>query len=807
MKKSNYGYFPDKLASFVITDTNAEVTSEYVYQNKEILIKVDKFGPIYMQAFPPKDVMIFKRDGQERFSKWQYFITCENSTAKKVSAFSFPRFSEPVDGKITYSPEKAEYFYDYGDYTVKTTIAIPLKGSVGMMEVEIVNTSNRDLSFKTFPSMFPHVNKAAMAPWDKPEWYLRTCVVKRDGYVEFVNKAPSPDCIVEERRLITVQMQGKPQAVEFKMSRFGGNGSFDMPDGIVKGLPLAYDSLGEDPFVDCDPMVWYPAVDSAEFSFVLKKGESNVQAQIISLQDIKLQGEYDKEEAKETSKYLDKEVRDAAIEEVRKHYEELCSVRKVKTEDPIFDVYVNGFLPLQMHWVASLDRGWPTGMRGVRDASQDFTGLLYYDTEWPREIILTLLSRQRKSDGWMPRQVSDADRHGNHDLRPYVDGGAFLLELIYYYIAFSGDYAILNEKLQWLDSDEYSTVYEHTLAVMDYYLREENIGEHGITKVWGGDWMDSMTEAGKLGRGESVMLTGQVIICLKDMAELVVEYKNDTDLAQKYLEYAKLFSDNLNKNAWNEMGYYNAVFNDNGKWIFSPMDPDGVQRIYGPANYFAVASGAATKDKYASILKNVETLKSDYGYNLFWPGMDKYIDKVGRIASGDFVVGVAENGANYNHGSQGFLARMLGYMKEGDLLEQVLRLIMPFDQDLHPVELTQNAPYAIVNCYLGAPNIRHRAGMSFLTGSISMAVRAVYTWAFGIEHTLKGIKFQPAFKKGDINRELECTVRGKKLSIKYFGENVDNTIKVYIDGILLKDNVVPYDELKDGSTISIEFVK
>ena len=803
MKQKSYGYFPDELANFVITDTEAPITAEYVYQNKEVLIKVDKFGPIYMQAFPPKDVMLFRRDGQERFSRWQFYITCENASAKKVSAFSFPRFSKPIDGKITYSPEKAEYFYDYGEYSVKTTIAIPRVGCIGFMEVEIENKSDKVLNFNAFPCMFPHVNKAALAPWDKPEWYLNTFALKKDGYLEFINKVGSPAGDKNQRRLATVQMQGEMNA-EISMLKFVGNGSFDMPDGIDEELSMKFNELGQKPFVDCQPMTWFTPVDAGQTKFSLDKGQKKIISQVVSLQGLDNKAEYNADEAKETARYLDKEIRDKEILEVKKHYEKICSIRKVRTEDPIFDKYVNGFLPLQMYWVAALDRGWPTGMRGVRDGAQDFTGMLYYDTTWARDIILTLLSRQR-TDGWMPRQVSDSDRHGNHDLRPFVDGGAFLLELIYFYLAFSGDYSILEEKIQWLDSEEFSTVYQHTLAVMDYYLKDHNIGEHGICKIWGGDWLDSMTEAGKQGRGESVMLTGQVIICLKDMAELVKVYKGDQKTADKYLAYAKSFGKNLNEHAWNKEGYFNAVFNDDGNWVFSPNDPDGVSRMYGPASYFAVASGEVDKQKYPSIIKNLKRLESDCGYNLFWPGMNKFIDKMGRISSGDFIVGVAENGSNYNHGSQGFLARMLGFMKEGDLLENVLRLIMPFDQEKHPVELTQVAPYAIVNCYLGADTIRHRGGMSFLSGSVSMAVRAVYGWTFGVYPTLNGIKISPSFRKGEIDREMEFNVRGKKVTIKYSGTNTDNQVIVYVDSKVATDNFILYEDFADGSIVEVKF--
>lgn len=812
MDYNGYGYFPkNEKASFVIKDTLRQVNAEYIYQNKEVLIKVDKYGPIYMQTYPPKDIMIFKRESQERFSKWQVFISCPQLGVERVSAFGFPRTIAPRDEYIKFSPEKAEYFYDYGKFSVKTVISVPKEGCFAMLSVSVKNANDEDLSFGITTAMYPYVNKAALAPWDKTEWYLRTCAVKRENRVEFVTKLSSPVGNADERRLVTTVTSGTP-SVEIDMDKYVGNGSFDMPSDLGK-LSMNYESLGSRSFEDCSSMVWYPSVHAAHYDYkVVAGGECDI-TQIICMQSPEFKAVYNFAEAECTAEYLSKTRMEESIAEVKAFYDEYFSRRSVKTENPAFDEYVNGFLPLQMHWVASLDRGWPTGMRGVRDASQDFTGVLYYNPEQARDIILLLFGCQRK-DGWLPRQVSASGRFGKHDLRPYVDGGAFLIELLYYYLAFTGDYSLLDEKSQWLDSDEYSSLYIHAVTAMNYYIDEENIGEHGLCKVRGGDWLDTLDNAGNDGRGETVMVTGQAVIDLEYMSEICVLYANDEQLRDRYLAQAKVFRNNLNKHAFNDKGYYNAVFNDCGQWIFSDKDPDGEERMYGPANYFAVVSGAADEQKQNSILENVrKRLKAEEGYKLFWPAMgEQPLKKVGRIASGEFVVGSAENGSNYNHGSQGFLARMLGYVKRGDLLEETIDYILPYDNEKHPVEQTKTAPYSIVNCYLSAPLLFHRGGMSFLTGSISMAVRAVYTYMFGIDPTLKGLKIAPCFRKGNINRSTNFVFRNCNFEIKYKGENVSGKFNIKINGDIYENGkgvnefILDYDELKNYNYIEIEFI-
>lgn len=49
---------------------NLPVPWEYIYQNGKILLKVDRFGPVYAQADPRSDIMLFKRDSMQKFSSY-----------------------------------------------------------------------------------------------------------------------------------------------------------------------------------------------------------------------------------------------------------------------------------------------------------------------------------------------------------------------------------------------------------------------------------------------------------------------------------------------------------------------------------------------------------------------------------------------------------------------------------------------------------------------------------------------------------------------------------------------------------------
>ena len=100
------------------------------------------------------------------------------------------------------------------------------------------------------------------------------------------------------------------------------------------------------------------------------------------------------EEIEKSKEYFDGKTQKAEEEKLGKKYAELFSVRTVKTNNYDFDKFINGFLPLEMYWVSSLDRGWPTGMRGVRDAANDFEGMLCYpNTSYCTTAICGIVSK------------------------------------------------------------------------------------------------------------------------------------------------------------------------------------------------------------------------------------------------------------------------------------------------------------------------------------------------------------------------------------------------------------------------------
>lgn len=161
--------------------------------------------------------------------------------------------------------------------------------------------------------------------------------------------------------------------------------------------------------------------------------------QVLTVQNSKT---FDKLENEFEYNYFDECLYNEYVGKSNAFYSDLFSKRSVKTDNVLYNDFINYFAPLQMFWVCSLDRGWPSSMRGTRDASQDFTGMTPIDPRWARETILQLLLNQR-TDGWFPRQISTISRQSPCDMRNFCDGGAFFIELLYEYLTFTRDSIII----------------------------------------------------------------------------------------------------------------------------------------------------------------------------------------------------------------------------------------------------------------------------------------------------------------------------------------------------------------------------
>ncbi len=745
-----YGHWNlDKSASYTITNSGKlNGPWYYIYQNRKILLYVDQNGPVKIQYQPPSGILAIKREWGETDSRWQVFIQSDDlNGGTPVSNFGTPRLDcnmKKPEFTADFCPSTAVYTSKYDNVDVVTEIFVPHDKATVCMKTTIKNKSQKAMDFKVTPAVFPYVNIPQMVAWDLPEWYLdTTSYVESNKMFTLHGKMRSPEMIHENERSLTYNIDFDENGeFEIDMSKFAGANSFFSAQAVLEDLPLSY-KMPEGK--ENKSIGWRRAVWAARYNTTILAGESKTFTQVLTVQE---DYDYNSEENKFEECYFDEVKYKNRIAETDKFYDELFTKRTVKTDNEQFNAFMNCFAPLQMYWVCSLDRGWPSSMRGTRDASQDFTGMTPLDPAWAREVILELFEHQQKSDGWMPRQVSTISRTAPHDMRYFSDGGAFLLELIHEYLTFTRDYTILDEKVWWLESDEKSTVLEHIFKTVDFFIGENGLGEHDLCKVWYGDWWDVMDKIGMQGRGESVTVTAQMILNLKNLADMfkwLVDIKkldsSYLEIADKYLATREKLLKAMRKNAYNCLGYFNGYFNDSGKWLFSENDPDGNQRLYLVSNAWGIISGAADNEMKKSIIDNIEKYNhKTHRYFTSSRAYTTYVENAGRVGNGKTGIG------SYNH-AQSFLVRAAAAAGNSELAYNVTRAIYPIEDEFAPCEETLAPPFCIANSYSASTVTPNRVQLQYLSGTVSYVLRNCYSFFFGITYGYNGLEIRPCIPK------------------------------------------------------------
>lgn len=738
----NYGKFSKKPGGYRIEKLPEAGNYEYIYKNDEILVKVDQYGIITAQINPPVGEAVFKREEREVGSPVKAYFSDGESVFNNFDVLRADKLT------IDFLPEKSIYRLTFGKTEVVTELFVTEKNKRFVMNVTVKNLGERVKEYSILKCAFPYLNELLMAPWDKPEWYTRTEYLKDKN--AFLTTKYSVAGKKEERRYLTIVSNDETNNRELSLERL---------TALTKNFSVIPDKIGG---VTEDTLYAFKQCVSTLATVNLKGGESYSFTQVFAVTDDEKKIA---ENIENSVKYFDATVQKAEEEKLAEKHAELFSVRTVKTGDPDFDSFVNGFLPLEMYWVSSLDRGWPTGMRGVRDAANDFEGMLCYDKQMCKGVIENIFSKQR-SDGWYPRQVPFG-AGTKFDLREFVDSACFFTEYVYDYLAYTGDYSILENKYGYYDCETQESGLTHLKKGMDYLLSDDALGVHGLVKMRGGDWLDCLSGAGKKGRGESVMVSCQLVMCLKYLVEILNKVGQVNEV-EKYEKAGYRLKNAINKAAFNGR-FYNAVYTDNDTWLFSEKDEDGEERVYVPTNAYAVISGVAN-GKENEIFNEIAKLKTSDGYKLFSkPLGGKFIDGIGKMGTGDFQPYFAENGSVYNHGSQCFLIRALAKAGRYEEISDVLGYALPLYADKHSPEKTCSAPYAITNCYHLVPSFYGRSGFSFLTGSVAMIERAVYSWVFGLNFALDNIVITPCVPKEYANAEITTPFNGHNLTIKYVG--------------------------------------
>lgn len=730
----------------------------------------------------------------------------ENSRENKIT----PWYNDPVSdppgevlyvrdedtGKfwsITPKPirDKGEYVIEYGfGYSIfkhyaegiigSETMFVPMNESVKLLKVNLRNNTevNRRLSLTYFAELVLGV------AYEQTSNFISTYLDEKEKVIY----AQNPYSTNFGNAFVYLKMYGGEEE-SFTGSRrefIGRGGKTETPRFMKKSKFSNYSGSGEEPCVSENVKISLKPNEEKEI--VIMFGECD------SLDKMK----------EVTQKYSSFEEVNNELNNSKEYWNSLLHTITVKTPDETMNLLMNGWLMYQ----TIVCRVWARtafyqsgGAYGFRDQLQDVMSLSYIRPEVTRRQILINSSRQFLEGDvqhwWHPIVNSGIRTRFSDDLLwlPYVT-----LD----YIRNTGDYSILDEKVNYIDDDplkegederyniarkseKAESVYEHCVKAIEKALK---FGAHNIPLMGSGDWNDGMNTVGNKGKGESVWLGWFMYSILKNFKD-IAKLKKDEYRVQRYNELSEFIRENIEKNAWDGDWYRRAYFDD-GTPLGSAENEEC--QIDSLAQSWGIISGAAEPSRAKRAMTSLEKylVKEDKGVVLLLtPPFSTSKLEPGYIKG--YVPGVRENGGQYTHAATWVIYAMTK-LGEGKKAVKLFDMINPINhaKSYYDCQTYKVEPYVMAaDVYAKQPYVG-RGGWTWYTGTAGWMYRIGLDGILGLKLVEgKGFSIKPCIPD-----------EWNEYSIKYNHYNSIYNIKVMrgsnkeikLDGKKIEGDVIPFAE-------------
>ena len=427
---------------------------------------------------------------------------------------------------------------------------------------------------------------------------------------------------------------------------------------------------------------------------------------------------------------------DEVLRSVVDYWDGALSTVQVKTPDRDMDLILNRWMLYQ----TLVCRMWArsafyqaSGAYGFRDQLQDSMALTLSNPALAREHLLRAAGRQFVAGDvqhwWLPS-------NGQGVRTRISDDRTWLAHCAAHYIESTGDVAVLEEEVQFLEgrdlqpgehdayflpdiSEQRASLYEHCARALDQSLA---VGEHGLPLMGTGDWNDGMNRVGEGGKGESVWLAWILHAALMEWIP-IASSRADSARSANWVNHAAALKTALEDKGWDGQWYRRGYFDDG-----TPLGSAGSIecRIDCIAQSWGVISGAADPARATQAMAAVEQqliLESSKLALLFTPPFDKTPLEPGYIKG--YPPGIRENGGQYTHAATWSVFALAG-LGQGDRAGQLFSMLNPINhaRTRAQVHRYKVEPYIVAaDIYSVAPHAG-RGGWTWYTGSAGWLYRA-----------------------------------------------------------------------------------
>jgi len=471
---------------------------------------------------------------------------------------------------------------------------------------------------------------------------------------------------------------------------------------------------------------------------------------------------------------------------VKSRWNDICNKFTINTPDSNLNYFMNFWLKKQVVMMARNNR--LSTYCPVRNQLQDAMGYSILDNKGALELMLKVFRRQEPNGFIQQWYMTDDSAPKALCLLKHKDAPIWLVSCMCALISQSGDIGLLDLEVEFRNSNEKASIYEHMLRSI-FYLASER-GQHGLVLMGDGDWTDPINGAGRLGRGESTWSTAGLKYAAQQLIPFVEKRADNINL-NKLVTLTDELDAAMNDSCW-DGDWYVAGYDDFGIPFGSSKDEEA--KIFLNTQTWAIMSGTARGERLTKCKQAIQSLDTPCGPLLLSPAFSKWNERWGRISIK--LPGTTENGSIYCHASM-FKAFADCVMGDADSAYNTIKKTLPTN-DENPPEKSWQVPLFVPNYYFGlmdSPNFGH-SSQHHSTGTAAWLVWVVLDFILGARTTVDGLVIDPCIPKGWKKFNFERCFRNARYIIDINNpEGVNKGVKsIYVNGKIIKGNVLPYEE-------------